>query len=127
MSQNTVTLGRVSLDAAGIRRGKLLGFIGSSFDLRWADITGWAVGTDVMTSRAEPEGVVLAWVLELDHAEGTVVIRWGRGENAFQAFVEAIAQHIPACRRETRVGKLHDARLPPSLRWMQGPDHKGGR
>ena len=116
-------LGRVTLDNDGIRQGKLLGLFGTPFDLRWEVISSWAVGADVMQSRQYPEGRVLQWILELDHPGGTEVVRWGRGEEAFYAFVEALGTRLPGRARAPRVGQSFDTRLPPSIKWMVGPDH----
>jgi len=115
-----LTLGRAALDERGVRQGPFLGFIGKRFDLAWSTITGWAVGADVMRSHADPEGRVLAWVLELDHAGGTEVIRWARGEQAFHAFANVVAEQLPVLGREPRVGKRYDARLPDTLARIAG-------
>jgi len=120
---HTLSLGRVTLDHVGVRRRKLLGLFGHPFDLPWSAIRGWAVGADVIRSRGAPKGQFVQWVVELDHPGGTVVVRSSPTGDAFEGFVEAIAMRSPEGRCEPRVGQVRDARLPPALRWLAGPDH----
>jgi len=120
---DSLTLGRVTLDHAGIRRRMLFGLFGRPFDLPWAAIHGWAVGADVIRSRGAPKGQVVQWVVELDHPGGTEVVRISPSEDAFESFVNAIGRGVPQGRRAPRVGQVYDARLPPSIRWLAGPDH----
>lgn len=122
---DSLTLGRVTLDPEGIRRRKLFGLFGSPFDLPWSAIHGWAVGADVIRSRGAPKGRVVQWVIELDHPGGTEVVRISPTEDDFERMVTAIAERVPQGRRAPRVGQSYDARLPPALRWMVGPDHDG--
>jgi hypothetical protein len=122
---NPLTLGRVTLDDDGVRRRKLFGLFGSPFDLPWSAIRGWAVGADVIHSRGAPKGQVMQWVVELDHPHGTEVVRVSPTEEAFEQLVAVIAERVPQGRRAPRVGQSYDARLPPAIRWMAGPDHDG--
>lgn len=120
---STYTLGPVTMDENGIRRVKrFYHLFGEAFDLSWQDITHWAVSGDVLHSRANPEGVVLQWILELDHPGGTVVVRWGRSQERFQDFVKALNDHFPDGIRPPKVGQSYDSRMPHQMAWLAGSD-----
>ena len=113
-------LGRVAADERGVRRKRWLGLFGGEFDLPWEAITAWATGADVIQSHEHPNGLAVSWVIEIDHARGTEVVRWGRGASPFDAFVAVVAVRLPGRRRPGRVAQRYDARLPEPLARIAG-------
>lgn len=101
-----VSLGRAVADHAGVRSTKWLGLFGRAFTLTWLEIVSWATCEERMISRQHPNGLVLARVIELRHAGGLERIRWGRGEDAFHAFVAHLEQHLPGRRTQSELEPL---------------------
>ncbi len=95
-----VRLGRVELDDRGVRGKPLLGLFGSAWSVSLDAITAWRTLDELLISRREPEGAVIGRVLEIEHAEGTQVVRWGRAQATFDAFVAELDRLAPGKRRE---------------------------
>ena len=102
----SVALGRVKLDEHGVHSKPFLGFIGRGWSLSLDAIVSWAVVEQVMTSRAHPEGQVLARIIELHFDGGVEHVRWGRGAEAFDRFVAELDHRIPGKRTASLLEKL---------------------
>ena len=112
----TLKAGRVTVDDQGVRSKKFIGLFGAAFSLPWDSITGWAFGADVIKSRANPKGQVVQWVIELDDASTTHVLRLVPDTDVSKAIVRVFEQRLPAAFQSVSTQSVasQSSRLDPS-------------
>jgi hypothetical protein len=88
-----VNFGRVVVDERGIRQRPFLMFFGPRFDLKWAEVTGWALAEGEY--RSNEVGAVTVRVLELHTPGGMHSIQRVGTDPDFGRLVEAVAHRLP--------------------------------
>src|SRR5207253_3206839 len=96
-SSMALKYGRVTIDERGVRKARFLFIFGSSFDLTWSEITGWAIVDCLLTGGGNDQ--LLSQTLEL-HTTETLHCVSGSGPY-FAAIVKEIERRRPTKRIES--------------------------